>query len=86
MVLSPSLRTEFFGSLKQPRSLKQLSRDTVRKTMRIINGGRTIQPLVASLENSGKLPKKFGDYLVCDPSEDWRKELVVIISRILSDL
>ena len=83
MALSPSLRTELFGkpgSDKQPFSLKQLSRDVLRKAMRIITGGRTIQPLVASLENSAELDKKSGDYLVCDPSGHWRKKLV--ISRI----
>ena len=81
--LSSSLQSELFGkpgSHKQPRSLKQLSRDVLRKTMRIITGGRTIQPLVASLENSAELDQDSGNFLVCDPSGDWRKKLV--ISRI----
>ena len=62
--------------LSKPVSLKKLSRDSVRKSMRILTGGRTIRPLVAELENSGELNKDCGDFLLCDPPGNWREEMV----------
>ena len=63
--------------LAKPASLKRLSRDSVRKSMRILTGGRTIRPLVAELENSGELNKDCGDFLLCDPPGNWREKMVI---------
>lgn len=73
--------------LSKPASLKNLCRDVVRKTMRILSGGRTIQPLVAELEKTpvimreGKktpIPKPLGNFLLCDLSGTWREKMVII--------
>ena len=64
--------------LSKPASLKKLCTEVVRKTLRIVTGGRTIQPVVAELENSGELDKNLGNLLVCDPSGTWRVKLVII--------
>ena len=63
--------------LSKPASLKRLSRDSVRKSMRILTGGRSIRPLVAELENSGELDKDSGDFLLCDPPVNWREKMVI---------
>ena len=63
--------------LSKPVSLKKLSRDSVRKSMRIVTGGRTIRPLVAELENSGEITKDCGDFLLCDPPGNWREKMVI---------
>ena len=69
----------------KPATLKKLSRDSVRETLRILTGGRSIRPLVASLENSDvimvegrkmPLPETLGNFLLCDPPGNWREELV----------
>ena len=69
----------------KPATLKKLSRDSVRETLRILTGGRTIRPLVASLEISDvlmwegrkmPLPETLGNFLLCDPPGNWREELV----------
>ena len=65
--------------LSKPASLKNLCRNSLRKSMRILTGGRTIRPLVASLENSLYLPKTLGNFLLCDPPVNWRKEMVIKI-------
>ena len=52
--------------LSGPASLKNLCRDALRNTMRILTNSRTIQPLVVSLENSGDLDKNCGNLLVYD--------------------
>ena len=63
--------------LAKPASLKRLSRDSVRKSMRVLTGGRTIRPLVAELENCGEISKDCGDFLLCDPPRNWREEMVI---------
>ena len=63
--------------LSKPAPLKKLCRDFLRKTMRILTDSRTIRPLVASLENSGELDKNSGDFLLRDPPQNWREELVM---------
>ena len=72
--------------LSQPVPLKNLCREVLRKTMRIVTGGRTIQPLVAELEKTNfimvgeekmPLPENLGNFLVCDPSGTWRDKLVI---------
>ena len=63
--------------LSKPAPLKNLCRDSLRKTMRILTDNRTIRPLVASLENAGELDKVSGDFLLCDPPRNWREELVI---------
>ena len=63
--------------LSEPASLKKLSRDSVRKSMRILTGGRSIRPLVAELVNSGELAKNCGDFLLCDPPVNWREKMVI---------
>ena len=72
----------------KPASLKNLCRNSLRKSMRILTGGRTIRPLVAKLENlnvitwNGQkmpLPKTLGNFLLCDPPVNWRKEMVIKI-------
>ena len=65
--------------LSKPASLKNLCRNSLRKSMRILTEGRTIRPLVASLENSLYLPKTLGNFLLCDPPVNWRKEMVIKI-------
>ena len=69
----------------KPATLKKLSRDSVRETLRNLTGGRTIRPLVASLENSDvimwegrkmPLPETLGNFLLCDPPGNWREEMV----------
>ena len=65
--------------LSKPASLKNLCRDSLRKSLRILTEGRTIRPLVASLENSLYLPKTLGNFLLCDPPVNWRKEMVIKI-------
>ena len=65
--------------LSEPASLKKLCRDSVRKSMRILTGGRTIRTLVASLENAGELDKILGDFLLCDPPENWREKMVKLL-------
>ena len=62
--------------LSKPAPLKNLCRDSLRKTMRILTDNRTIRPLVASLENAGELDKVSGNFLLCDPPRNWREELV----------
>ena len=64
--------------LSGPASLKNLCRDALRNTMRILTNNRTIQPLVVSLENSGDLDKNCGNLLVYDFSGNWREKLVMI--------
>ena len=71
---SSPLLTDPFSS---PAPLKKLCRDVLRRTMRTITGGRTIHPLVASLESSGELDINSGNFLVCDLSGDWRKKMVI---------
>ena len=61
----------------KPATLKKLSRDSVRETLRTLTGGRTIRPLVASLEKSGELDKDCGNFLLCDPPVKWREEMVI---------
>ena len=63
--------------LSKTAPLKNLCRDVVRKTMRSLTNGRTIQPLVISLENSGEISQDVGNFLVYDLSGDWRKEMVI---------
>ena len=72
--------------LSKPASLKNLCRNSLRKSMRILTGGRTIKPLVAKLENlnvitwNGQkmpLPKTLGNFLLCDPPINWRKDMVI---------
>ena len=63
--------------LSEPAALKNLCRDVLRKTMRSLTTGRTIQPLVASLENSGDLDKNSGNFLVYDLSGNWREKMVI---------
>ena len=74
--------------LSKPASLKNLCRNSLRKSMRILTGGRTIRPLVAKLENLNvitwdeqkmPLPKTLGNFLLCDPPVNWRKEMVIKI-------
>ena len=65
--------------LSKPASLKNLCRNSLRKSMRILTEGRTIRPLVASLENSLYLHKTLGNFLLCDPPVNWRKEMVIKI-------
>ena len=74
--------------LSKPASLKNLCRNSLRKSMRILTEGRTIRPLVAKLENlnvitwNGQkmpLPKTLGNFLLCDPPVNWRKEMVIKI-------
>ena len=64
--------------LSKPAPLKKLCTEAVRKTLRILTGGRTIQPVVATLEKAGELDKNLGNLLVCDPSGTWRDNLVII--------
>ena len=54
--------------LSKPASLKRLSRDSVRKSMRILTG---------ELESSGELDKDSGDFLLCDPPVNWREKMVI---------
>ena len=72
--------------LSKPASLKNLCRDSLRKSLRIVTGDRTIRPLVANLENSNiitwdgqkmPLPKTLGNFLLCDPPVNWRKQMVI---------
>ena len=64
--------------LSEPVPLKTLCREVLRKTLRTLTGGRTIQPVVASLENSGELDQDCGNFLVCDLSGSWREKMVNI--------
>ena len=64
--------------LSEPVPLKTLCREVLRKTLRTLTGGRTIQPVVASLENSGELDQDCGNFLVCDLSGSWREKMVSI--------
>ena len=66
----------FIPTQDKPATLQKLSRDSVRETLRILTGGRTVRPLVASLEKSGELPEALGNFLLCDPTGNWRKEMV----------
>ena len=68
--------------LSKPASLKKLCRDSVRKSLRILTGGRTIRPLVAGLENSGELDRNSGDFLVCDLSGTWREKMVKLRNNL----
>ena len=63
-------------------TLKKLSRDSLRKSMRILTGGRSIRPLVAELENSGELSKDCGDFLLCDPPGNWREKMVAAREQV----
>ena len=63
--------------LSKPAPLKNLCRDSLRKTMRILTDNRTIRPLVASLEKAGELNEDCGDFLLYDPPRNWRDELVI---------
>ena len=81
--LDPALLTELRS---KPATLKKLSRDSVRETLRILTGGRSIRPLVASLEKSGELPEALGNFLLCDPPKNWRKEMVINLINALSEL
>ena len=72
--LDPALLTELRS---KPATLKKLSRDSVRETLRTLTGSRSIRPLVASLEKSGELDKDCGDFLLCDPPVKWRDEMVI---------
>ena len=81
--LDPALLTELRS---KPATLKKLCRDSVRKSMRILTGGRTIKPLVAKLENLNvitwdgqkmPLPETLGNFLLCDPPVNWRKQMVI---------
>ena len=81
--LDPALLTELRS---KPATLKKLSRDSVRETLRILTGGRSIRPLVASLENSGELTKDCGNFLLCDPPVNWREEMVINLIIALSEL
>ena len=45
--------------------------------MRILTDSKTIQPLVAILEDSGELDKDCGNFLVYDPSGSWREKMVI---------
>ena len=80
--LDPALLTDLRS---KPATLKKLSRDSVRETLRTLTGGRSIRPLVASLENSDvitwegrkmPLPEPLGNFLLCDPPGNWREEMV----------
>ena len=51
--------------------------------MRILTDSKTIQPLVAILEDSGELDKDCGNFLVYDPSGSWREKLVNVSLIIL---
>ena len=71
--------------LSKPATLKNLCQDSLRKCMRNITGGRTIRPLVRLLEKSDvimwggqkkSLPETLGNFLLCDPPENWREEMV----------
>ena len=71
--------------LSKPVPLKKLCREVLRKTLRILTGGRTIQPLVAELEKTNfimvgerkmPLPESLGNFLLCDPSGTWREKMV----------
>ena len=75
----------------EPASLKKLCRDSVRKSMRILTGDRTIRPLVASLENTKvitwegqkmPLPEALGNFLLCDPPVNWREKMVKVINNL----
>ena len=72
--------------LSTPASLKNLCRESLRRTLRILTGGRTVRPLVAALEKTAvikmegqmmPLPKILGNFLLCDPPENWREEMVI---------
>ena len=72
--------------LSTPASLQNLCRESVRRTLRILTGGRTVRPLVAALEKTAvikmegqmmPLPKILGNFLLCDPPENWREEMVI---------
>ena len=72
--------------LSRPTSLKNLCRVSLRRTLRILTGGRTVRPLVAALEKSDvimiegqmmPLPQILGNFLLCDPPENWREEMVI---------
>ena len=63
--------------LSTPASLQNLCRESLRRTLRILTGGRTVRPLVAALEKSVPLPKTLGNFLLCDPPENWREEMVI---------
>ena len=63
--------------LSKPASLKNLCRDSLRKTMRILTGSRTIRPLIARLEMAGEIDKGTGNFLLFDPPVNWREEMVI---------
>ena len=67
--------------LSRPTSLQNICRESLRRTLRILTGGRTVRPLVAALEKSEgemkPLPKILGNFLLCDPPENWREEMVI---------